>query len=312
MDPANAASRARELPHLRCGACGANLPVDPFSDRVTCRQCAVDSPVPDAIRRAAQAHRNELRGAWIAELQQRREEVMHSRAASLNHLALVAILSFSVMLTYWLGVWASGVAAVLGHGANAVAVTITLMATVGASRLLGAMMKPPSVELLLATGLGACPNCGGPCPMPEGQATTTCGFCGATLLMTPELRRELMARAAARVGMARTERLDAERRNWAIARSPWVLRLSIAAGVLASLAITAALIGGLMMRDRAEPVFVGWIAPVLLVGGALETWWFVKAVRKALAAGRDFQANLHDLLDAPGSALTRTPPHGSG
>jgi hypothetical protein len=308
MKPGNDASRARELPHVRCGGCGANLPVDPFSDRVTCRHCALVRPVSETVRREAQAHRNELRVAWIAELEARRAEMMHSRAATLNPFALVAILSFSVLVTYWLVVWAAGVAAVMGHRVNAVAVTITLAATFGASKLLCAMVRPPSVELLLATGLGACPTCGGPCRMTEGHATTTCGFCGATLLMTPELRRELIGCAAARVGVARTDRLEAERRNWAIARSPWVVRLSVTLCLLATCALTGLTLWGLVMRDRVEPVFVGWIAPVLLLGGALATWSLVRDVRNAMAASRDFQANLHGLFDAPGSTLTRTPP----
>src|SRR5687767_9329328 len=186
---------AQELLMMPCPACGASLPIRPELDTVRCDYCSTQFATPSALRERAAAYLARVRAAWADEIEARFIASMHARAAKSNPSVLRWLIVLALACPFWIILLASGAVEILSPYLVAVCVALTLIAGERVLSGISGPARPPSVALVVASGLGSCRACGGPVPIAEGETTCRCRFCGATSVPTPEQRREMLRAA---------------------------------------------------------------------------------------------------------------------
>lgn len=299
------------LPTLLCVGCGASLPVNPTQPTSTCPRCARVTTLPAELLERARAHAARMQVIWADELEARRTELLHLQASRLNGPLLGVILLFACSVPAWF---------LLGGVLAHVPLVVALLSVGFELALLAAlvhgfclMIRPPTLGLVLASGLGACPSCGGPVKLGEQAQSTRCRWCGATLLATREMQGTFMATATARLRDALTERDRAEISNWETARSARVGGRSlplVPLGVAFVLLATCAMVGAFIWvvtsdaLDTPGNTPTWWVLPALLVGGVALLLQGARRVRAAMAAKHQFE----QAIGRPLQPLAMEPP----
>lgn len=282
-------SHMHGLPSISCPECGASLPVDPLAPTVTCAHCDRTCAVPDALRARAAEYVARIRAAWADALEAQRAAILHRQAAGSTPRFWRWFVLFALSAPLAIMIGASNVAGRLPFGAALLVVLgLGIVWWRFTATFLG-LFRPPSVGMVLASGLGECRNCGAPVRLPEGEVRTSCDHCGATLLATAELKRALVGAALERVraeahahGIAVRAHLDVAYD----ARAAYGVRGEISTVttvllVVGALALTGGIIWFMMALPPGPPDAGTWVCPALSVGALAMLVWFGLAVRDA-------------------------------
>jgi hypothetical protein len=283
---------------IACESCGATLPFDPDRAEVTCSFCAATSTVPEALRSRARAHLAAIEAAWAKEIHARYVALLHDHAARTNPRTMRWMLVLLVAGPLWLIALGSGFAERVHPVFTLICVALTVVA---AARVFGGITgpaRPFSISLVVVSGLGACPRCGGPMRVWEGSASTSCEYCRASLVVDEPQRRALLEAALARVAPAGAASFEAVERNFRSLRGASSVFGLFGDADLASVMLIATivlLVGvaglGFVLFHGAPPVHGdGWVAPALVLGLVAVAVHQVRKVRRLMRARHELEA----------------------
>ncbi|MBX3184643.1 MAG: hypothetical protein KF915_18585 [Polyangiaceae bacterium] len=253
-----------EVPVCPCERCGAALPLEAVeeSPRVRCIHCYTETSIDEAQRARVLTHVTEVRAAWRETLltTQRTLADTNSKYAAL----FLAALIFSVLLTVVV------LSPEFPVGRSFLALTLSMYVATGLSAR--GMSRIPSVAMLLASGIGACGQCGGPVRFEEGASAATCGYCRADCLVNPTLKARMITAAGERLQVAVTleQKIESKHRYDGIFRD-WPAWAIIAFNFLGIFAAV------LFLRAEA---YWEWNRPIILVAVLLLLAWAVRGFNR--------------------------------
>ncbi len=253
-----------EVPVCPCERCGAALPLQAVeeSPRVRCVYCHTEISIDEAQRARVLTHVTEVHAAWRETLltTQRTLSEANAKYAALFLGALI----FSVLLTIVV------LSPAFPVGPSFLALTLSMYVATGLSAR--GMSRIPSVSMLLASGIGACGQCGGPVRFEEGASAATCGYCHADCLVNPTLKARMIAAAGERLQVAVTleQRTDSKPRYSGIFRD-WPAWAIIAFNFLGIFAAV------LFLRDEARWEYN---RPIILVAVILFMAWGARGINR--------------------------------
>jgi hypothetical protein len=247
---------------------------------------------------------------WAREIHARYVELLHAHAARSNPGTLRSMVVLMVAFPFWLIVLPSEFAQrfhpVLTFGL--VAVTVA-----AAARVFGGISGPAnpfSIELVVASGLGECDQCGGPVRIREGTTSTRCEYCGAVLQLDDAHRRAMLEAAFGRLAPASAKSWAAIERNWqSVSGASSVFgvfgRADLANVMLIVTIVVLLLLAAVIyavFRDAPEVHDTSWVLPMLLVGLIGVAVHVTLKVRRLLRARAELDAICRKPRSAPPAA----------
>ena len=292
------ASPSRSHPTVSCSACDADFPLETRAARVTCPRCGALNDVPPFMAEAAGAAAStpggkDLQAIWADALETRFVELKHARGQRYTAWSL-RLLPAAVFLPALSLLMLSGMAPLW---ASITLVASGICAWWALMHLFVLSMAPVSVADLRASGLGTCNTCGGPVPLEQGEVTSRCIQCGATLSTGPSSPGGTQAPGrdvrfeGAEQAIARTWRNTAL--DMANAKSvTWAFIALTMAGVPAFL----------FWGYKRPPSPTGWILPTMAVGYGLSLVWFWMGYRRGMRGVRELEREMGRRVKLPATA----------
>lgn len=284
--------------------------VDSETSPFRCTHCGGDIALDARLVSSVRAYRIGIAKAWADELEARRGELLNRAAARSNPTALRWLLPFVLMVPFWLLAFLSGLASTLHPIAAGLLVALTVGSFARMTFAILASVRAPTVTQVLASGMGACTNCGGPVTLHEGDAAPRCRYCGAHSQTPGSIQNAFLSGALDRAGLALRAEESAGAENWRTATDAGAVfgvgsgkraATSMAAIILVgATAMTGWLVFALVTTTKETvryPTF--WILATIALGMTIVVVLAVRVTREAIRARQDFEARIGRGLRMP-------------
>lgn len=275
MDARGAPSSPNEVPVCSCEHCSAPLPLDAIAQGtvVRCTHCRGKTRISDDLRERARAHTAAIREKWAQTLKAEQAELLarSTRRAGL----FLGCMVFSTMMTLLALIFTKEPAP---HAASVRLVVITLVAYAATGLVAGRTFKVPTAAMALASGFGACSSCGAPVRFKEGAAAASCTHCRASCIVNREIKAQMFAAAAERLGL-NVSRLRLQEAGL----DKHTDRVALVATFAILIAVVAAWMFVLWGSSEGPPQPTEWALPT--VGAALLAlmWWGIRGAKRRFA-----------------------------